>query len=132
MPQLIQGRQRLGWRFIAQKFVKDLVDRLACIECANTADLDTIIAGGAGFADRLKAFSEAAAAARDATAQLAQAKAEAAAMLEEATSIKEAAERQLAENQAKAEELRVAMEETENARSQLTAKLETVNAIMRD
>jgi hypothetical protein len=99
-------------------------------------DLDTIIAGGAGFADRLKVFSEAAKAARDAKADadafLAQARTEADAMLKDAASAKAAAEEQLAENRGAAEQLREAQEAAEHERAKFAAKYDALLAAARD
>ena len=78
-------------------------------------DLQTIIQGGDGFAERLKQFSEAAKAAAEVRASANALKAQAEAKMAEA-------DRQLAKNRVAAEQLRQAQELAENERKKFSAK----------
>jgi hypothetical protein len=95
-------------------------------------DLQSIISGGPGFAQRLQTFATAAKAAADAKAEMLNLKAQADAMLASASRIKEAAELQLVENLAKAEELAASLKAADELQVTLTAKITTINNICRE
>ena len=87
-------------------------------------ELADIVAGGAGFAERLKKFAEAAKAAEDTKAQ-------AAAVLRQAQVLKTEAERQFAENQVAAARLHAAQEDVEHERAKLVARHDALLAAAR-
>jgi chromosome segregation ATPase len=95
-------------------------------------DLETIAGGGAGFEARLRQFTSATRAAKDAQTELQQAKAEVDAMMKQATLIKGQAEEQLAENVTKAAELAEALKAADDLQANLTRRLEVINAICRE